>query len=546
MRDRAGGGDPEAMATQETRGAEGPGNKVIATTLLEALAVRGRSVAAERAARALEAQGTELAAAPAWLADDAIPTLFAAAEVEVGLARALGHRLVEPDATGLRLYGLGLATPEKAYRRVQSLLPREAAGASWAVESIDGRTASLTYRASAEAGRTAEAACALRRGMLEAIPGLYGLLPAGVDDEACLARGDQSCRYVVRWQASRRWGAIAGLAVGLGVACGTIGAGIVFGGAPFLAGAGAVAIGVAAGSALLIGPSLGAAIDLRRQLQAVAGARRGHLALFDQVDDALAEKLDALARADAKLEAEPEPSPVRSNAPSEARRSEEAERALRHAAQEIHAAAGDLECFFEDYDAEREKNGEISEERGRVRDIREWAARLAEQSDATAWKTPVELVRLVERAVATARPGLAGAARIRIEAEPDLEPLCCEPVQLEHVVVQLLQNAVEASVELSDEPDVAIGLRETPTGLELSVEDRGVGIESTAVDEVFDPFFGDRPAGAGAGLGLTVCLRIVERHGGTLQIENQGRAGTRVTVLLPRDVPGVRPGEAST
>ena len=67
------------MATQETRGAEGPGNKVIATTLLEALAVRGRSVAAERAARALEAQGTELAAAPTWLADDAIPTLFAAA-----------------------------------------------------------------------------------------------------------------------------------------------------------------------------------------------------------------------------------------------------------------------------------------------------------------------------------------------------------------------------------------------------------------------------------------------------------------------------------
>ena len=71
------------MATQETRGAEGPGNKVIATTLLEALAVRGRSVAAERAARALEAQGIELAAAPTWLADDAIPTLFAAAEVEV-------------------------------------------------------------------------------------------------------------------------------------------------------------------------------------------------------------------------------------------------------------------------------------------------------------------------------------------------------------------------------------------------------------------------------------------------------------------------------
>ena len=170
MRDRAGGGDPEAMATQETRGAEGPGNKVIATTLLEALAVRGRSVAAERAARALEAQGTELAAAPARLADDAIPTLFAAAEVEVGLAR----RWASAGRAGhdrSRLYGLG-PRPGKGLSPGPVAASREAAGASWAVESIDGRTASPPI---ARARRRAHggAACALRRGMLEAIPGLY-------------------------------------------------------------------------------------------------------------------------------------------------------------------------------------------------------------------------------------------------------------------------------------------------------------------------------------------------------------------------------------
>lgn len=533
------------MGTQETRGADGPGNKVIATTLLEALAVRGRSVAAERGTRALEEAGTDLATASAWLGDEAIPALFAAADVEVGLARSIGHRLVAPDATGLKLYGLGLATPEKAYRRVQSLLPRGAAGASWQVQSIEGRSAAIAYRANEGAGRTAEVMCALRRGMLEAVPGLYGLLPAGVDEEACLARGDEACRYVVRWQASRRTGAITGLAIGLGIAVAMACAGIFFRGGPFAAGSGAIAVGVVAACALLTGTALGAAIDLHRQLEAVAGARRGHLALFDQVDDALAAKLDALARADAKLEAEPSPSPVRSNAPTEANRSEEADRALRHAAHEIFALAGDLECFFEDHDAERGQTGEISAERGRVRDIREWAARIVDQNETPAWKTPVDLVRLVERAVATARPGLNGRARIRIEAEADLAPLLCEPVQMEHVVVQLVKNAVEASVELSDEPDVVIGLRETPGGLELSVEDRGVGIESTAIDEVFDPFFGDRPAGAGAGLGLTVCLRIVEGHGGALQIENQNRAGTRVTVLLPREMPGSLPREAS-
>ena len=523
------------MAAQGTRGAEGPGNKVIATTLLEALAVRGRSAAAERGSRALAESGTDLAAASPWLADEAIPALFTATEVEPGLARAIGHRLVAPDATGLKLYGLGLATPEKAYRRVQSLLPRESTGGRWDVESIEGRSARLTYHPDAASGRSAEALCSLRRGMLEAIPGLYGLLRPVVDVEASVARGDCVCRYVVRWQASRRSGAIAGMAIGLGIAAGTIAAAVFFGGLPLVAGAGITATGVIAGAALLSGTAVGAALDLRRQLEAVAGARRGHLALFDQVDDALAAKLDALARADAKLDASPEPSPVRSNAPTEGARSEEDERALRHAAHEIHAAAGDLECFFETLDAERVGAGEISDERGRVRDIREWATRIAEKSEAAGWKTSVDLARLVERAVATARPGLTGRARIRVEAQTDLAPLRCEPVQIEHVVVQLLKNAVEASVELCDEPEVAIGLRETPGGLELSVEDRGVGIESTAVDEVFDPFFGDRPAGAGSGLGLTVCLRIVERHGGALQIENQGRAGTRVTVLLPRE-----------
>ena len=533
-----------AMATQGARGAEGPGNKTIATTLLEALAVRGRSVAAERGARALADRGTDLAAASNWLADDAIPALFSAAEVESGLARALGHRLVAPDATGLKLYGLGLASPEKAYRRVQSLLPRESTEGRWDIESIEGRSATLAYHPVGDSDRAAEALCSLRRGMLEAIPGLYGLLPAGVDEEACVAKGGEACRYVVRWQASRRAGAIAGLSIGLGIAAGALAMGLFFGGFPIAAGSGIALLGVVAGAALLTGPALGAAFDLRRQLEAVAGARRGHLALFDQVDDALAAKLDQLARADARLEADPEPSPVRSNAPSEASRPEADERALRHAAHEIFAAAGDLECFFEAHDAERGQADEISDERGRVRDIREWAARIAEKSEAEAWQTPVDLTRLVERAVVTARPGLAGRAKVYVEAEPDLAPLLCEPVQIEHVVVQLLKNAVEASVELSDEPDVVLGLRETPAGLELSVADRGVGIESTEVDEVFDPFFGERPAGAGAGLGLTVCLRIVERHGGALRIENQGRAGTRVTVLLPRAKPGA-PGEES-
>jgi hypothetical protein len=174
----------------------GPGNKLIATTMLELLAVGGHPSARARAGRALGLGDTGLAEAPRWLPDHTIAEMIKAGGVDKSLARSVGHRLVTPDATGLRLYGLGLATPEKAYRRAQSLLPRETAGATWTVEKIAARSAHMRFAPNpSEHGsgglpaRVEESLCALRTGMLEAIPGLYGLLPAEVRESTCLAGG---------------------------------------------------------------------------------------------------------------------------------------------------------------------------------------------------------------------------------------------------------------------------------------------------------------------------------------------------------------------
>ena len=519
----------------------GPGNKAIATTLLEWLAVEGRVAAHDRAARALGATAENLASASDWLPTGSVETLFSAGEVDPGMARALGHRLVAPEGTGLALYTLGLATPEKAYRRVQSFLPRDELAGSWEVVSIDGQAAEICYSpAESKSGNKSQgraSLCALRRGMLEAIPGLYGLLPARIDDASCVAHGAEKCRYRITWKTTSRAGLVTGSATGAGVAAGVVASMATFGAAPFGFMSLFSAAGLAAGFALMAGPLVGAVIDLRAQLAAVAGARRGHLALFDQVDDALAAKLDALARADAKLESEPLPNPARAasdHASEDARRTQEQDREVQKAARQIHEASGDLECWFDERAAESGEAG-VSDERGLVRDIREWAARIGKLGvdSEGGLRGRVDLAKLVARAVATARPSLPPTAVIKVDAKPGLPRIECEPVQIEHVVVQLVQNAVEASVELSDAPEVVISLFEGPRGIELAVEDRGVGIESTAIDEVFDPFFGDRPAGAGQGLGLTVCLRIVERHGGELRIENQSRAGTRVSVMLP-------------
>lgn len=526
----------------------GPGNKQIVSTLLEWLSVAGRSAARERAARVLSEDAVQLGTAPAWLADGVVEAMFTAGEVDASLARAIGHRLVTPDATGLRLYGLGLATPEKAYRRIESLLPRESLRARWFVESIKERSARLRFEAAPDADRSAparfrseEALCALRTGMLEAMPGLFGLLPAEVRHTACRAQGSKACRYDVRWQTSSRSATIAGLAIGLGVGTGLVSSCLWLGGLSLLGTGSLGAAVVAAFLALLVGSSIGRVVDLERQLQAVAGARRGHLALFDQVDDALAAKLDALARADAKLDSVVPVGRVRRPAIESVAGgvSPENQRGILAAAEQIHRVAGDLECAFE---ARREKaeadpgsGTPISDERGQVREIREWAARIGTlgSPNGEGFRARVDLKALVGRAIATARPSLPPTAVIRVEVDPDLRPIECEPVQIEHLVVQLVRNAVEASVGLSQAPEVIVRLANRTPGVELAVEDRGVGIQSSEIDEVFDPFFGERPVGSRGGLGLTVCLRIIERHAGELRIENENRAGTRVSVWLP-------------
>jgi len=544
--------------TQSLGAGSGPGNRLIATTLLERLAVQGRSAEGARALRAVGLGEEVLANASAWLPEDVIGRMFEAARVEPTLARTIGHRLVEPDATGLLLYGLGLATPEKAYRRIQALLPREGRTARWSIEEITDGTARLGFRAARAAksqGAAAEALCALRRGMLEGIPGLYGLLPARVQEHRCQAQGADRCDYEIRWQRERRTGLLGGLALGIGAAAGWLTAVALLAPSPSsLLWLGSSLPGALA--LLVVGGSVGRCIDLTRQLQAVAGARRGQLALLDQADDVLASKIDAIARVEAKLDGAPSsPRPIVARSRSDRDPDSSVTGAaggetIYAAALEIFAAAGELGRVF---DGGGEQAGvapgpgpappglaetRTDDPRAWLREIRDRAARIADASRPAEGSTQLlDLAALVARAAAAARMELDSKAEIELAVAAALPPVVGEPVALEGVVGQLLRGAVESSLGLSERPRVVLRLEPAPGGLELSVEDRGVGIDSSRIDEVFDPFFGDAaeagPESGEAGIGLPACLRIIERHGGEMRIEAGDRAGTRVTILLP-------------
>jgi PAS domain S-box-containing protein len=119
------------------------------------------------------------------------------------------------------------------------------------------------------------------------------------------------------------------------------------------------------------------------------------------------------------------------------------------------------------------------------------------------------------------------------ELASDLPLVEAHRSQVQQVIINLVQNAVEAMEETKDRNRVVLLKTEVryQDAIIVAVEDSGPGLDSKRIDSVFDAFVTTKSHGIG--LGLAICRMIVDRHGGELTASSDGQNGARFQFSLP-------------
>ncbi|MCE9589392.1 MAG: GAF domain-containing protein [Planctomycetes bacterium] len=137
-----------------------------------------------------------------------------------------------------------------------------------------------------------------------------------------------------------------------------------------------------------------------------------------------------------------------------------------------------------------------------------------------------EIVTLVQRQFDAKQVALI------TDIELDMPPVPIDPSGVHQAVLNLLQNALDAAPAKVGAVSFASEYQASPQAVRIRVGDNGPGIEPDQQRRLFQPFYSTKGL-RGTGLGLVVTKKIVEEHGGTIQLDSKPGEGTTFTIELP-------------
>jgi two-component system sensor histidine kinase DctS len=122
---------------------------------------------------------------------------------------------------------------------------------------------------------------------------------------------------------------------------------------------------------------------------------------------------------------------------------------------------------------------------------------------------------------------------IVVQQSAPLPLLQADDIHVQQVVLNLLRNAVEAMEQAPDNLPrrIEVHLERTEDAVAVQVDDHGPGIAEGGLETVFEPFHSTKPFGLG--VGLAICRRLIEAHGGTLRAAHAPGGGASLRFTLP-------------
>ncbi|MBI3370561.1 MAG: hypothetical protein HY017_02230 [Betaproteobacteria bacterium] len=136
----------------------------------------------------------------------------------------------------------------------------------------------------------------------------------------------------------------------------------------------------------------------------------------------------------------------------------------------------------------------------------------------------------IESSISIARSHLRGKSVKKLFGQ--IPKVNCSPSQINQVFLNLITNAAQATPAEGGVITVRTMLRD-PGHVAVDVIDNGHGIPEQVLKKIFDPFFTTKEAGKGTGLGLAISYKIVESHGGKIEVVSEVGKGSRFTLVLP-------------